>query len=169
MQLVSIPVVLAFFLVAPPATAASDTALRAVYCLPIIDSEIATQRQISQELLNTSMPAHQRQQIENSTAQLEQWITDNRQRLATYAASNGVLGAINNLDEAAAFLGAKRRGEIDAAQCAAEKQSGIICAYECTRRCTPANLPCFQRCSTVCNMPTCARTFACINPTWLPY
>jgi len=141
-----------------------------MYCLPVMDSEIATQRQTAQEALKIPMPTNQRQQIKDSTAELDRLLVANRQRLAVYAASNGLLTAMDNFGEGVAFLAAKRRGEVDAAQCAAEAQVNMMsCAYPCTRKCTPGVQACFQQCYTGCRMPACARTAACINPTWLPY
>jgi len=64
-----------------------------MYCLPVMDSEIATQRQTAQEALKIPMPTNQRQQIKDSTAELDRLLVANRQRLAVYAASNGLLTA----------------------------------------------------------------------------
>jgi hypothetical protein len=76
------------------AFAASDTALRAMYCVPVIVATIETQRNAFQELLKSATP-NQRKEFTDSASQLERDLVSNRQRLAAYVASNGLLGMID--------------------------------------------------------------------------
>jgi hypothetical protein len=136
------------------ASAASDTALRAMYCVPVMDAAIAVMRN-GQEVFKSSR---------KELIEAERDLASDRERLASY-------GLLEMRHRGTALLTAKRRGEIDARQCAAEEQSDVMdgCSSRCISKCTPGDIACIQQCYSSCSMPTCTRTAACINPTWLPY
>jgi hypothetical protein len=152
------------------ALGASDSALRATYCIPVLKAQISQFRRTWAEAagLQASVPAKIWQDAQNRTAQLDKVLTNNLARLQAYVASNGLLDM--DLNDSTAFLVAARRGEVDAAQCEAEQISNIICGAKCgSTECPPGDVSCVQKCLANCGMATCVRTAVCTNPTWLPY
>jgi hypothetical protein len=149
---------------APQALAASDTALRAIYCLPVLDRELALARKALPELTRSLRP-ELRQKAISDGAKLDNLLATSRERLRVYALTNA------DLDQPIALLTARRGGEIDAAQCDAEvqPQSFLSCAHPCSQKCALGEISCVQQCYSACGLPTCARIAACINPSWLPY
>ena len=115
--------------------------------------------------------------------QLLQSLQANRSRLASYWMTNsGIISgalsadpdALNGaLESTVAIKTAIKHGEVDFAQCEAEivGSTNPLCANECSRGCRAGEpvLECRQECDMRCGAPTCARTVACINPTFLPY
>jgi len=172
----------ALFLFANSAFAASDQALRAMYCMPILDGMIAEDRQLAPAMAPTAAeyygaiarqrPLTEKERGELADAQRDsargftesgRVLTANRERLRVYALTNSAA------DDTLPLLAAKRRGEIDYGECRKEQSSTTSCTYQCGKGCTPGDTSCFQRCYASCGAPTCARTSVCINPTWLPY
>jgi hypothetical protein len=118
--------------------------------------------------LQASVPAKIGQDAQNTTAQLDKLLTNKLARLQAYVASNGLLDM--DLNDSTAFLVAARRGEVDAAQCEAEQTSNIICGSNAgAQTAAQETYPAFNKCFARCKMPTCVRTAACTNPTWLLY
>jgi hypothetical protein len=110
------------------------------------------------------------QKSATSEIALERLLANNKTRLSTYVLTNSNLLGQSDYDDMFAIAAATKRGEIDFRQCEAEQRSGaVFCAGGCVRQCTAGDTACFQACVTRCGAPTCARTFVCMNPTWLPY
>ena len=168
------------------AIAASDQVLRAMYCMSVIDLELAEGRKISPELraeivthgveyyrnLARQRPLTEKEKHELSDAQefartgvsdLDRELARNRERLRVYWLSN------SDADDGLALMTAKQRAGVDVEQCKTESSPAFSCTKPCGDLCVPGNIPCFALCDVKCGAPTCARTLACLNPTWLPY
>jgi hypothetical protein len=143
-----------------PTLAASDTVLRAAYCMKVLDHEI-------DDLI---AGAHKFGLFNDADMQETISILKyNRARLHRFVFTNS--GLTNNLDQdALAIVSAMKSGRDDATACASEyavPKKGS-CLSACSRRCG-MDIVCRQRCDTECGASVCGKTSACINPTWLPY
>jgi hypothetical protein len=168
------------------AIAASDQVIRAMYCMSVIDLELAEDRKMAPEVgsygveyyrnLARQRPLTEKEKHELSDAQelartgvsnLDRVLARNRERLRVYWLSNG-----DALADDLALMAARQRAGVDFEQCKAEKPE-FSCTKPCSDLCisgTPGNnTPCLSACYVKCGGPTCARTMACLNPTWLPY
>ena len=151
---------------AGPAAAATDQVLRAFYCAAVLDDTIDQLQQANVDAAReTSEPA--RSAILGGNVRLLQQLTANRDRLKTYGTTRIDL---NDQSEASQLEGAKRRGETDSRQCAAESSpEALQCTFHCSMpTCTSADASCLEHCDEQCGMSTCARTLPCLDPTWLP-
>ena len=168
------------------AIAASDQVLRAMYCMSVLDLELAESRKISPELraeivthgveyyrnLARQRPLTEKEKHELSDVQefartgvsdVDRELARNRERLRVYWLSN------SDADDGSALMTARQRAGVDFEQCKAENPA-FSCTQPCADLCIAGNAPgCFAACEVKCGAPTCARTFACFNPTWLPY
>jgi hypothetical protein len=164
------------------AIAASDQVLRAMYCMSVIDLELAENRKTSRELaaygveyyrnLARQRPLTEKEKHELSDVQefartgvsdLDRVLARNRERLRVYWLSN------SDADDGLALMTAKQRAGVDVEQCKTEISPAFSCTKPCGDLCVPGNIPCFALCNVKCGAPTCARTLACLDPTWLPY
>lgn len=164
------------------AIAASDQVLRAMYCMSVIDLELAESRKMGPELgsygveyyrnLARQRPLTEKEKYELADAQelartgvsdLDRKLARNRERLRVYWLSNS-----DALADDLALMTARDRAGIDFEQCKAERPA-FSCTKPCFDLCIPGNAPCLSACYVKCGAPTCARTSACLNPTWLPY
>jgi len=144
---------------------ASDQVLRAFYCTTVLGYTIAQEQQTIADIARYAEPL--RSALLKEDTEILQALTANHDRLRAYALTH-----INPNDpsEALQLAGAKQRGKIDSRQCAAEiSTEAATCASKCTPKCVLDDANCLGQCDTQCGMPTCARTLACVNPTWLPY
>jgi hypothetical protein len=168
------------------AIAASDQVLRAMYCMSVIDLELAENRKISPELraeivthgveyyrnLARQRPLTEKEKHELSdveefartgVSEVDRTLARNRERLRVYWLSNS-----DTLADDLALMAARQRAGVDFEQCKAEKPA-FSCTKPCDDLCALGNTPCLSACYVKCGAPTCARTYACFNPTWLPY
>lgn len=169
-----------------PARAASDEVLRAAYCVKVLDGELADDQSIASSFAKEfeqyrdvagrrSLTAAERKRFANlqkfvelDEPKLRGLLTSARTRLMVYSMTNSDI-VTGDASDALAITLAMKRGEADFAQCHAEMAGGSgFCLKACTSQCG-ADAPCFQACAPQCNAPACARSFPCINPTWLPY
>ena len=180
-----------------PAYAVSDQALRAAYCISVLDRTMAQTQDLSQaskaaleryrslQIQRTLTPAERQNytDLERSITvdqpKFRSALQNTRNRLAAYIApalANSLFREPDDLfggmGDALSLQGAIHRGEIDFQQCEnAEGQSTSagFCTAGCPKQCGAFNFSCFQACATKCGSPACGRTFACLDPTWLPY
>jgi len=164
------------------AVAASDQVLRAMYCMSVIDLELAENRKMAPEIASYGVeyyrnlahlrPLTEKEKHELSDVQefartgvsdLDRKLARNRERLRVYWLSNS-----DALTDDLALMAARQRAGVDFEQCKAEKPA-FSCTKPCDDLCTLGNTPCLSACYVKCGAPTCARTLACFNPTWLPY
>jgi hypothetical protein len=129
-----------------PAWAVDDQALHASYCLKVMDGYITDRM---------GDPATQ-QQMQQTRTRLQSFI-------------RGTLAASlyrGTEEDILPILAAGQQGETDHAICYNEAMTGV---RACAAQCASATNTCFQSCAARLNTPTCARTRACLNPTFLPY
>src|SRR5207302_1657864 len=95
---------------------------------------------------------------------LDRELARNRERLRVYWLSNS-----DAVEDGLALMTANQRASVDFEQCKTELSPAFSCTKPCFDLCVLGNTPCFALCDVKCGAPTCARTHACWNPTWLPY
>lgn len=148
-----------------PVWAANDNALRAIYCIPVIDNQI---RSLSSP--PPPLPGVTPEFIEKTQTELRKGIAllmANRERLRMYALSHIALDGSDVL----AIAVAKRRGEIDVAVCERKMSSNefLTCGINCDNKCK-SDTTCLSSCARGCAGPTCMRSMSsCLKPDWLPY
>jgi hypothetical protein len=156
--------VVAFFALSRPGFAASDLALKAMYCAKIEALTFDWYRSEGESAV-AAQPPEQRKQTEA--------IMQNGLLEISTAYDRFRLYALSSLDPTSAADGmalaaAEGRAEIDFAQCKKEIADKTQCIRPCARMCTVGSVTCRSGCTLQCGASTCARTSACADPTWLP-
>ncbi len=167
--------------------AASDTVLRAAYCMRVLDGMITaeqrdgarTQQQVLEayRLLAQQRPLNETEQKSYAFAQVMhseflRRMENTRSRLAGYLATNGLLKGFladdGALDDFPGIALALNRGQADHSRCEVEKTPAVFCIAACAHRCT-TNPNCIRECVGSCGAAACARSMPCVNPDFLPY
>jgi hypothetical protein len=145
---------------------ADDTFSRAVYCSSVLRGQIEAFRQtVTARGADRSLNSIQRQQAARAAQQPDQQYTSDFNRVREFVASNIRSG---DMEQYVSFMVAKKRGELDIAQCQSEKQQAGTCLGNCTSKCAASDFSCLQGCDRQCGAPTCARTDGCSDTSFLP-
>lgn len=152
----------------------TDTELRAAYCVPVLQSDIADLRKLLAEVDNSieriqDTPLEIRQQVlktlQESKRDLPQKIAERESALNRVQLF--ILPRMRYLDTSA-LLGATQRGASDIQQWATVTSK---CARQCRQRSTDeATSDQYSSCLKTCTSGDLEiRLSACRNPTWLPF
>jgi hypothetical protein len=156
--------IVAVFALSGQGLAASDLALKAMYCAKIEALTLDWYRSEGESAV-AAQPPVQRKQTEAVMQNGLLEISAAYDRFRLYALSS--LDPTNRAD-GMALAAAEGRAEADFTQCKKEIADKIQCIKPCARMCTVGSVACRSGCTLQCDATTCARTSACADSTWLP-